>query len=210
MIDAIVFLGIQGSGKGTQAKLLAAHTGFEHLNMGDVLREQSRLSTPLGKEVKSIIDGGELVSDELVYKLISTALPADCLGVIFDGFPRTPAQAEHLVKNYRLARVYYLEIKEADAIARLEGRRVCSKCGANYHIQNKPPEKRGVCDLCDGLLITRADDSPKAIAERVKAFYKETFKLKSFFEKMGLLVSIPALGSIDDIHRMILGDIHWD
>ncbi|MCD8479413.1 MAG: nucleoside monophosphate kinase [Candidatus Cloacimonetes bacterium] len=99
MIDAIVFLGIQGSGKGTQAKLLAAHTGFEHLNMGDVLREQSRLSTPLGKEVKSIIDGGELVSDELVYKLISTALPADCLGVIFDGFPRTPAQAEHLVKK---------------------------------------------------------------------------------------------------------------
>jgi adenylate kinase len=210
MIDAIVFLGIQGSGKGTQAKLLAAHTGFIHLNMGDVLREQSRQHTALGKEVKSIIDAGELVSDDLIYKLINSTLPADCPGVIFDGFPRTPAQAEYLVQNYRLARVYYLDIKERDAIARLEGRRVCSKCGANYHIQNKAPDKKGVCDLCGGLLITRADDAPKAIAERVKAFYKETFSLKSFFEKMGLLVSIPALGSIDDIHRMILGDIHWD
>jgi adenylate kinase len=210
MIDAIVFLGIQGSGKGTQAKLLAAHTGFHHLNMGDLLREQSLIDTPLGREIKSIIDGGDLVSDSLVYRLIQQSLDPDCMGVIFDGFPRTMPQAEYLVEHYRLARVYYLDLAESEAIARIEGRRVCSQCGANYHLQSKAPSKRGVCDICGGLLITRADDSPIAIKERVKAFYKETFGLKSYFEQKGILVSVPANRPIEIIHNLILADIHWD
>lgn len=210
MIDAIVFLGIQGSGKGTQAKLLAGDIGFQHLNMGDLLRKQSRLDTDLGREVKSIIDAGDLVSDELVFQLISEALDPDCPGVIFDGFPRTLNQAEHLVEEYRLARVYYLNLNVNDAISRIEGRRVCSHCGTNYHIQNKPPVKPGICDLCGGLLVLRVDDAPQAVAERVKAFYKKTYMLKDFFEQRGVLLTLPANRSIEDIHSMILGDIYWD
>jgi len=208
MTDAIVILGIQGSGKGTQAKLLASHTGFRHLNMGDLLREQTSLNTPLGAKVKSVIEAGELVSDELVFELISETLKQDCLGIVFDGFPRTLPQAEYLVQHYSLSRVFYLDLAEDEAIARIEGRRMCSQCGANYHIVSKAPAQKGVCDHCGGLLITRADDAPQAIKERVKAFYKETYVLKSFFEQMGLLVSIPANHSIEDIHRMILADIH--
>ena len=210
MIDAIVFLGIQGSGKGTQAQLLANHTGFKHLNIGDLLREKSRGQSSLGREIKSTIDGGELVSDALVYRLIDESIAPSCPGIIFDGFPRTLAQAEYLVQHYRLARVYYLDLSENDAIARIEGRRICSQCGENYHILNKAPAKKGVCDSCGGLLVKRADDSPRAIKERVKAFYKETFMLKGFFEKMGLLVSLPAIKSIEDIQNLILSDIHWD
>lgn len=210
MIDAIVFLGIQGSGKGTQAKLLAEHTGFWHLNMGDLLREKSAHDSALGREVKRIIDGGDLVSDELIFQLIGQSLTDECPGIIFDGFPRTLPQAEYLIQHFRLARVYYLDLAENEAIARIEGRRVCSQCSENYHIYNHPPKKSGVCDLCSGLLITRADDAPKAIAERVRSFYKETYTLKSYFEAKGHLVTIPANKSIEEIYAMILNDIHWD
>jgi adenylate kinase len=123
MIDAIVFLGIQGSGKGTQAKLLAEHTGFWHLNMGDLLREKSAHDSALGREVKRIIDGGDLVSDELIFQLIGQSLSDECPGIIFDGFPRTLPQAEYLIQHFRLARVYYLDLAENEAIARIEGRR---------------------------------------------------------------------------------------
>ncbi|HNQ43322.1 MAG TPA: nucleoside monophosphate kinase [Candidatus Cloacimonadota bacterium] len=172
MIDAIVFLGIQGSGKGTQAKLLAERTGFQHINIGDLLREQVNLGTELGIEVKSVITRGELVSDHLVFKVVEASLCPGCPGIIFDGFPRNQAQAEHLVSHYRLARVYYLDLSESEALSRMQGRQVCSKCGANYHLTNHPPAQPGVCDICNGALIIRADDAPEAIACRIKAFFR--------------------------------------
>jgi len=210
MIDAIVFLGIQGSGKGTQAKLLAAETGYQHINIGDLLRKQSKMDTAVGREIQQTIQGGEMVSDELVFELIKKAVKADCPGLIFDGFPRNLNQAKHLVQNYRLARVYYLDLKESVAVERIQGRRICSQCGANYHLKNKAPQKDGICDICSGVLITRADDSPKAIAKRVSAFFRETYILKDYFSELGVLVSLSAERSISEIQQQIFADIHLD
>ena len=206
MLDAIVFLGIQGSGKGTQAKLLACHTGYQHVNIGDLLREQVNLATPIGLQVQGIISQGDLVSDELVFKLVDESLDEDCRGIIFDGFPRTLPQALHLVEHYNVARVYYLDLKEHDALSRMAGRRVCSKCGENYHLQNHPPKIDNICDSCGGELILRTDDSPAAIAKRVQAFYEETFALTEFFEQRGILISISANAEIKEIESMILLD----
>lgn len=210
MIDAIVFLGIQGSGKGTQAKLLAERTGYYHLNMGELLRAKSAINNPLGLRVKTVIDKGELVSDELAFEFIADTFRQEYAGVIFDGFPRTLNQAEYLIQHFRLQKVYYLELSEQEAVARIEGRRVCSGCGANYHLEFHPPQLRGVCDDCGHLLITRADDSPEATRERIRAFYEQTYMLKSYFERLGYLQSISAQGTIPEIHERIIADFWGD
>ncbi|MDD3534792.1 MAG: nucleoside monophosphate kinase [Candidatus Cloacimonetes bacterium] len=208
MIDAIVILGIQGSGKGTQAKLLAERIGFYHLNMGELLRAKSAVNNPLGLRVKSVIDKGEMVSDELAFEFIAETFRQEYAGVIFDGFPRTLNQAEYLIQHFRLLKVYYLELNEHDAIARIEGRRICSGCGVNYHLVFHPPQQAGICDECGHLLITRADDSPEATRERIRAFYEQTYMLKSYFERMGYLQNISAEGSIQEIHAVIMAD-YW-
>jgi adenylate kinase len=206
MTDAIVFLGIQGSGKGTQAKLLAEQTGFQHINIGDLLREHISLATDIGKRVSRTITKGSMVPDELVYELIQASLHEECPGIIFDGFPRTLPQAEHLVKHYRLARVYYLDLSEERAIARMEGRRVCKDCGSNFHLVSHPPKQEGICDECGGTLITRADDAPAAIKKRIKGFFAETFALKSYFEKLSVLISIPADNPVSEVQSIIWAD----
>ncbi|MCK9558170.1 MAG: nucleoside monophosphate kinase [Candidatus Cloacimonetes bacterium] len=207
MTDAIVFLGIQSSGKGTQAKLLADRTGFKHINIGDLLREQISLGTDIGKQIESIIRRGDLVSDNLVFELLDSSIPEECPGLIFDGFPRTMPQAEHLVRHYRLARVYYLDLSEKQAFERIDGRRVCETCGRNYHLIHHPPKHEGLCDDCGAALITRTDDAPAAIRKRIKAFYEETFALKTFFEQKGLLLSISAQATVDEVQAAIWADM---
>ena len=190
MLDVIVFLGIQESGKGTQAELLAEKTGFQHINIGDLFREEVHKQTELGKKVQAIIAKGELVQDEMVFELVNASLANNCPGVVFDGFPRTLAQAEFLLNNYNVKRVYYLELSEEEAITRIEARRLCSSCGETYNILSKKPRQEGICDKCGAPLIQRVDDSGEAISERVKAFYEQTFALKEFFAEKGLLFGI--------------------
>ncbi len=207
MSDVIVFLGIQGSGKGTQAKLLADLTGYKHVNIGDLFREQISQKTPMGLKVQAVITRGDLVSDTLVFELVSSVLGSDCQGVIFDGFPRTLAQAEYLIKHYNVKRVFYLDLSEDDAIARIEARRMCSVCGKDFNLLSRKPTIEGKCDSCGGALVQRADDTGEAIKKRVKEFYQQTFKLKEYFGALGVLKEIPALLPIAEIQSLIVSNL---
>lgn len=207
MIDAIVFLGIQGCGKGTQAKILAEKIGYQHINIGDLFREQIAQGTKLGLEVKSIITRGELVSDELVFELVNSSLCESCPGIIFDGFPRTPAQAEYLMAHYKVKRTFYLNLSEEEAIARIEARRLCSVCGENFNLVSRKPLKEGICDVCGGSLKQRADDMGDAIKQRVKEFYAQTFALKEYFDRAGVLCTISAANGINQIADLITADL---
>ncbi len=207
MTNAIVFLGIQGSGKGTQAKLLAEWTGYQHVNIGDLFREQIASQSEIGQMVKSIIAKGDLVDDDTVFKLISSSLKPSVAGIIFDGFPRNRAQAKFLMANYKLLRVYYLSLGQAEALKRISSRRVCSSCGENYNLISRIPRLEGICDLCGGELKQRGDDSDAAIAQRVKEFYAQTYSLKKLFADSGLLKSIPASKGIIEISEDIKEDI---
>lgn len=198
-MQCIVFFGIQGSGKGTQAELLGRSLNFQHINIGDLFREQVSQQTELGNVVKEIISRGELVPDELVFKLVDSVLQPDCRGIIFDGFPRTLRQAEYLVQHFQVLRVFFLELAETEAIARIAARRVCSACGANYNLNSSKPAQDNICDLCGGALVIRKDDRPEAISKRFAEFYTQTLALKEFFAAKDLLTRINAAADVESI-----------
>ncbi len=206
-MDAIVFLGIQGSGKGTQAKLLSELTGFLHVNIGELLRMQTHNGSDSGYLVKETITRGELVSDEMAISLIAKESSLASKGIIFDGFPRTQAQALVLLGKYNLLRVYYLDLSEEDAVKRLSARRTCQNCGATYNLITHRPTVENTCDSCRGLLFQRPDDEPAAIRKRIAEFFRQTHKLKDLFIQHGLLVAVSANATIDHIAEVIRQDV---
>lgn len=197
------FLGIQGSGKGTQAELLSSALGYQHINIGDLFRHHIKTETAIGSQVSEIIHRGELVSDELVFELVDQSTSSDASGIIFDGFPRTILQAEYLLKHYQLEQVFYLDLPEGIAINRISARRGCRNCQQNYNLNTQHPQREGICDKCGGELIIRPDDRPEAIHQRIMKFYEQTEPLKLYFEQRGLLSVIQAELPIDDIYRQI-------
>ncbi|NLN84744.1 MAG: nucleoside monophosphate kinase [Candidatus Cloacimonetes bacterium] len=202
-MECYVFFGIQGSGKGTQAKLLSERTGFQHVNIGDLLREQVALGTELGKQVSGTIGLGDLVMDEIVYKLVGDSFCEGCKGIVFDGFPRNMAQAEYLVKHFEVKHVFFLRLDQEKAIERISSRRVCASCGLNYNLVSGAPSRKGICDDCGGKLVVRDDDKPAAIARRFKKFYKRTLALREFFQIRGLLSEVDASLEIDEVSAAI-------
>jgi len=202
-MQCFVFLGIQGSGKGTQAELLSESINFQHINIGDLLREQVTQRTELGIKVQDIIERGDLVPDELVFEIVEKSLEPERKGIVFDGFPRTLVQAKYLVEHFEVLQVFFLELAENEAIARLSSRRICPSCGTNYNIHSNKPQKDNICDVCGTELIIRKDDQPEVISRRVKEFYDQTLALKEFFAKQGILSVIDASEKIDEIAAKI-------
>ena len=201
-----VLLGAPGSGKGTQAKRLVEAFQFCHLSTGDILRDAVSQGTELGLRAKAIMASGKLVDDDTVNGLVFARLQGETRIVLFDGYPRTLAQAEALgaflsSKGIGLGLVLNVDVPAEALEARVVGRRVCSNnaCGAIYHLQSKPPKAAGVCDLCGSPLKHRADDTSEAFRSRMEEF-NATFKpLLAFYESGPQYRKVDGLHSPDDV-----------
>jgi len=205
----LVFLGPPGAGKGTQAKLLSQRMGFLHLSTGDLLREAVKNQTPLGKKAKEYMDRGELVPDELIVQLIEETMPKDG-NVILDGFPRTVNQAlalEEMLKGKgeKISKVLFFDVPDEVIIDRLSGRRVCSKCGAVYHVKYNPPKVEGVCDLCGGSLVQRDDDKEEVVKKRLEVYRKQTQPLIEFYQDRGIIYRLDAEKGVEELFEEVKG-----
>ena len=202
----LILLGAPGAGKGSHAKLISKKYKIPQISMGDIIRENIKKGTNLGKELKKFTEGGNLVTDNLVIRLLESRInKKDCSnGYILDGFPRTIAQANALEKITEIDNVLLLDCSEKTVLQRLGGRRNCDKCGAIFHIINMPPKKRGVCDKCCGKLFQRGDDQEKTIKNRLKVYKRKTAPLINFYKKRGLLKKVNANNTLDIAFKDII------
>ncbi|MGB7229788.1 MAG: adenylate kinase [Candidatus Acidiferrales bacterium] len=206
----VIFLGPPGAGKGTQAKLVAKHYGVPHLSTGDMLRESVALGTPLGALAKPIMERGELVPDDLILRMVEERIArADCApGFVFDGFPRTLAQAEALsgileAQKSAPAAVIYFQVPEEILMRRLTGRRTCKIGGEIYNIYDRPPKVEGRCDVDGGELIQRPDDRPEAIRERLLTYHALTKPLVDYYRAQQTLEEIDADASVPAVSNAV-------
>jgi adenylate kinase len=207
---AVIFLGSPGAGKGTQAKELAHKFNVPHLSTGDMLRENISQDTPLGKLAKPIMARGELVPDSLVLKMVAERIEKpDCWhGFVFDGFPRTVAQAQYLgvmlaQHGYKPPLVIHLAIDPALVLRRITGRRTCKADGEIYNIYDRPPKIAGICDADGGQLEQRPDDREEIVAPRLQAYQKQTAPLVAYYKRLGRLHSVDASQSVPEVTRRV-------
>lgn len=207
----LILIGPPGAGKGTQAKRLVEKLQVQHYATGDMLRSAIAAGTQLGKDAKGFMDRGELVPDEVVVGIIVDALAAQGKGkgFILDGFPRTVSQAQSLGKTLQaegetLDCVLFLEVPSELIVARISGRRTCTKCGAVYHVSSAPSAKAGVCDRCGGELIQRSDDVEDAVRKRLEAYESWTEPVIDFYEAQGLLRRIDGVGTVDEVYQRLI------
>lgn len=203
----LILLGPPGAGKGTQAEILNKKLGIPTISTGNILRAAVKNGTPVGLKAKEYMDAGKLVPDEVIIGVISERLAeADCQnGFILDGVPRTIPQAEALEKaGISFDAVVSIEISDEEIVERMAGRRVCTACGAPYHVKNMPPKVEGVCDACGGKLETRADDKPEVVRDRLQVYHKETAPLKDFYAARNLLKTVDNQPTVAETTTAIL------
>ncbi len=207
----IVIFGPPGAGKGTQAKFISEEFNIPHISTGDILRENVREGTTLGKKAKAYMEKGALVPDELLIDLIRERLqkPDTRRGFLLDGFPRTLAQAQALDAilddiNKKLDAVVNVDVGAGELVRRLGGRLTCRKCQASYNIKSNPPKAPGVCDQCGGELYQRADDTEAAIKNRIGVYKKQTQPLIDYYKKKGVLIDIDGEREIDEVRSDIM------
>jgi adenylate kinase len=193
----IILFGAPGAGKGTQGELLAKRFDLVRLSTGDLLRDALRRGTPLGLEAKRFMDAGELVSDSVILGLVREVMTAESArgGFIFDGFPRTQAQAESLDASLEevgspLAMVIVLDVDDETIVARLSRRLACPKCGAVYNLDTDKPKKAGVCDVCGTGLVQRSDDEESTVRRRLEVYRAQTAPLLAYYESAGVPMQI--------------------
>src|SRR5581483_7331598 len=207
----VILIGAQGSGKGTQADLLAGELGLPHVSSGDLFRKAMAEKTELGLKVKTYMDRGELVPDDLTVTMILSRLTMpDCAaGVILDGFPRTVAQEQALDDGLQkvgkqIDLVFYLEVPREELLTRLSGRYICRANQHVYNINTRPPKKPGVCDIDGSPLFQRDDDTGEAVQRRLNIFFSETIHLLDYYRQQGKLVVVDGNRPIEQVRASLL------
>ena len=202
----LILMGAPGAGKGTQSERISTKWNIPAVSTGDMLRAAIREGSELGNTAKGYMDAGQLVPDQIVIGIIKEYLASDVCknGFILDGFPRSIPQAEALEEmGVKIDKVLNIEVKDEDIIERMSGRRVCSGCGASYHIQYNPSEKENVCDKCGKPLYIRDDDAADTVKKRLDTYHGQTEPLKAFYAAKGLLVNVEGQGKVEDTTALV-------
>jgi len=207
----IIFLGAPGAGKGTQAAMVAQKLNLVHIATGDLFRQAVERGTELGIKVKSYMEKGMLVPDEITIQMVLERLLApDCeSGVILDGFPRNLRQAKALdsalaQQARAIDKVVYITVPEEELLRRLSGRWLCRHCQIPYHATDSPPKVRGKCDQCGGELYQRPDDTPQTVRERLRVYFAETTPLIDYYTQQGKLLEVNGTGEKAEVSKRIV------
>ena len=200
-----VIMGIQGSGKGTQAKLLAEDLNLEHISVGDIFRWNVQHRTKLGAQVKRIMAAGHLVGDDLVESVVRRRLDEHDwnFGFVVDGFPRNARQAEFFLESYDIDGVIDLHLPDEEVARLVLARRLCSQCGLDYNLIAHRPAVADTCDVCGGRLVARADDNPEALAVRLQAYHEQTRPLIEIFQRKEFVATIDATLSVAEVQAAV-------
>lgn len=204
----LILFGAPGAGKGTQSALLIERHGMTQISTGDLFRAAIKGQTDLGKKAQEYMDKGQLVPDSIVIGMVEEVLQKGLRDFILDGFPRTVAQAQALdglltKMNISIGKAIFLEVPMEILMDRLTGRRVCKNCGTVYHIVSKPTKTEGVCDICGGEVIQRADDKADVIETRLKTYQEYTSPLKEFYKKAGKYIEVDGNREAEEVFKEI-------
>lgn len=200
-----VIMGVQGCGKGTQAKMLKEHLDLVHISVGDIFRWNIQSRTKLGARVKRLIAEGQLVSDEVVAEVVRRRLEEHDwnYGFILDGFPRNRPQAEFFLESYDINAVILIDVPNEVVMERILARVLCSQCGLDYNLIYHRPVAENLCDVCGGKLVRRADDNEESIQARLKDYHEKTAPVIDVFKKKELVISVDGTQSADNVQSQI-------
>ena len=205
----LILFGPPGAGKGTQSQFLIEREGMKQLSTGDLFRAAIKNQTALGKEAKGYLDQGKLVPDSVTIGLVREELSRlNGQSFILDGFPRNVAQAEALQilladLGLTVGRSVFLEVPMTSLLGRLTGRRVCKACATVYHVESKPPQKAGICDVCGGEVVQRPDDKEEVIRTRLETYEASTRPLKDFYKSKGPFAEVDGTGTSEEVFARI-------
>ena len=205
-----VIMGVQGSGKGTQAKLLCRHYDLVHISVGDIFRWNVQNHTKIGAQVRRAVGSGQLVEDELVERVVRERLGGHDwnYGFVIDGFPRNARQAEFFLESYDIDGVIYLDLADDEVVRRVLARRRCSRCGLDYNLIASRPNQPDVCDVCGGTLVTRPDDNPEALAVRLREYHAKTRPVLEIFQRKEYVALVDASQPVAAVRSEIRERLH--
>jgi adenylate kinase len=200
-----VIMGVQGSGKGTQAKMLARDLDLVHISVGDIFRWNVQNHTKMGAQVRRVMAEGKLVGDDLAESVVRDRLTQHDwnYGFIIDGFPRSQRQAEFFLESYDIDGVIYLDLPDSEVRRRVMARRLCSNCGMDYNLLASSPEVAGKCDACGGDLVTREDDTEEALAVRLKEYHEKTDPVLDLFRRKEYVITVDARKLPEEVQQEI-------